>query len=215
MIRVLLVLLGMLSFAPFYAAAQSVTPPSPLAPMGVISPERQLTFEWNAVPGAAWYDLWVSLPSGGSLERWYDGANVCQFKICAVTPGMALEAGVYRWWLQAWSPEGGYSAWSGETRFTVMTFPATPFAPTGTISETQPTLQWYASPNASWYYVWLSDANGHVLDQWFPASQCAAGVCAVAPLTLPPGSYRWWVQAWQQDGGYGAWSSETAFSIAG
>jgi hypothetical protein len=128
---------------------------------------------------------------------------------------MPLRAGVYRWWLQAWSPEGGYGEWGAENSFTVTTFAPTPAAPTGLISETQPTFQWYESAGASWYYLWLSDANGHVLDQWFEASNCAGGMCSVAPLALPPGDYRWWVQAWQAEGGYSPWSEESAFSIAG
>lgn len=215
MIRVLLVslLLSVLPSALF--AAPSMSAPTAISPTGTISPTRQVTFEWNAAVGATWYYLWVSLPDGSSLSQWYDGYNICQFDMCVVTPGMPLYAGVYRWWLQAWSPADTYSEWSAEYRFTVTTFAPTPAAPTGTISETQPTFQWYASPGASWYYVWLSDANGHVLDQWFDAGNCSGGMCSVAPLALPPGEYRWWAQAWQSEGGYSPWSAEAAFTLAG
>ncbi len=223
MIRVLLTLLGVLLFGtqPQINALSpmmtinAVNSPAPIAPTGAITPNRMPTFEWYTAPGATWYHLWVSSPSGNGLERWYDGYNICQFDICAVTPGLPLQAGVYQWWIQAWSPTDGYSVWSSEIQFIVNTFTPTPAAPTGTISAAQPAFQWYESSGASWYYLWISGTNGHVLSEWYPASNCAGGMCTVAPVTLPSGEYRWWIQAWQSEGGYSPWSGESRFTIVG
>jgi len=90
-------------------------------------------------------------------------------------------------------------------------------APTGTISSTSPTFTWNAVPNGEWYYLWISGVNGKVLDQWTSVSSiCSSGVCQITPtLNLPAGSYRWWVQAWGQVAGYGAWSAQGDFTVAG
>jgi len=215
--RVVLVIFAICLFFAVGVNAQGTTAaPTAIAPLGVVSPDRMPTFEWTSIGEGAWYYLWVSSPSGFSVNQWYDGANICQSGICAATPGLVIEAGLYRWWIQAWTPDGGYSAWSSEAQFTVITPIPEPAAPSGTISAAQPAFQWYAAPGASWYYIWLSSDAGHVLDQWFAAGTvCGNGMCSVAPISLPPGNYRWWIQAWQEQGGYGGWSGELAFTIAG
>ncbi len=229
MFRVLFVSLGILLFStlpkatflnsvvfaspPALAADVIATVPTTISPVGMISPGRMVTFEWNTLPDAAWYYLWVSTPSGGRLDRWYDGNHICQLTICAVTPGLPTEAGLYRWWVKAWSPVTGYSEWSSETQYIVTTAAPLLTEPSGLVQTSQPTFQWYASPGATWYYLWLSGPDGFVVSQWFPATNCFAGVCLMSPLLLPPGEYHWWLQAWQDHGGYSPWSTGLAFTI--
>ena len=225
MFRVLCLCLGLLLLPqaaplnnPIFSAPQAVTAesaaPTTLSPTGVITPLRMVTFEWRAQPETVWYYLWVSTPTGGGINQWYEAANICQMEICTVTPGLPLQAGLYRWWVKAWSPLTGYSAWSSETQYIVTTPAPVLMHPSGVVQTAQPNFQWYASPNASWYYLWLSGPNGVVVSQWFPATNCFAGVCVLSTLLLPPGEYRWWVQAWQEHGGYSPWSAPLAFTVA-
>jgi len=56
------------------------------------------------------------------------------------------------------------------------------------------------------------------IQRWFTAAQAGcpsgAGTCFVTPVTaLANGSYRWWIQTWN-DSGYGPWSDAMSFTIA-
>ena len=185
---------------------------TPIAPTGVIA-ANQPTFTWNAVPGASWYYLWVSDWSGHVLDQWYDGWNICAGGVCSVTPPITLRGGGQRWWVQAWSSGGGYGAWSAETAFAVTPSTPTPLTPAGS-TPSPVTFQWSAVSGGAWYYVWLSGEAGKVFDSWFEsAAVCGASTCATTPITLPGGNYRWWVQAWNPEGGYSAWSGQTDFSV--
>ncbi|MBE2268988.1 MAG: hypothetical protein IAE80_12220 [Anaerolinea sp.] len=193
----------------------TVPPAAPTisAPSGVIA-GNQPTYRWNSVPGASWYDLWVSDESGFVLDQWYDGSTICAAGECAVTPPVPLDGGLQRVWVQAWSPYGGYSAWSAEAQFAVAPSAPTPFAPVGTVAP-EVAFQWTPVQGGAWYYVWLSNDAGKVFDTWFSAADhCGGAVCATQLMPLPAGNYRWWVQAWSPYGGYGAWSGQADFSIA-
>jgi len=186
--------------------------PTPTAPLGVIE-GNQATFTWNTVSGAAWYQLWVSDANGHVLDQWYDGFYVCTGGICSVTPPITLEGGLHHYWVQVWSPYGGYSEWSTETFFAVTPSTPTPLAPIGTAGQ-ELAFQWTRVSGGAWYYLWLSNDAGHVFDSWFEAGLvCGESVCATELMQLPAGNYRWWIQAWNPDGGYSAWSGQTDFSI--
>jgi hypothetical protein len=79
----------------------------------------------------------------------------------------------------------------------------------------RPTYQWAAGDGATWYYVWVNDASGTRVRQWFTAAQagCASGVtCTATPaIDLSPGTVTWWVQTWNESG-YGPWSSPSTFA---
>ncbi|MBE2267480.1 MAG: hypothetical protein IAE80_04565 [Anaerolinea sp.] len=189
--------------------------PTLVAPLNVPA-NPQPTFSWNQVQGVTWYYLWVNGPDGYVMDQWYDGWNLCTAGVCSVTPALNLPSGWYTWWVQGWSPSGGYGAWSDAGLFTVA--PATPLiiAPTGTITTPQPAFSWYVAPGADWYYLWIAGDSGHVLDQWYDATAyCAGNTCSITPpLNLPAGDYQWWVLAFDNAGSYGTWSSGTPFTIA-
>lgn len=190
----------------------------PIAPIGTIIPHPQITFTWEGFTGSAWYYLWLDGPTGHVIDQWYDGGLICTSGTCDATLDQSLVGGTYHWWIQMWTPAGGYSAWSQEAVFVVPLSPAAPslIAPLGTVNSNQPTFVWTHSPAVTWFYLWLSDANGRVLDQWFNAYDiCGGGTCQLpAPLMLPNGSYSWWIQGWSPEGSYGAWSAQADFIIA-
>jgi len=97
---------------------------------------------------------------------------------------------------------------------------ATLVAPSGAITNIQPTFSWHEvtgdsqSDAASWYYLWIDGPSGNVFKKWYQTSSlCSAGVCSVTPdLTLAGGAHTWRVQTWN-DGGYGPWSDGMTFSL--
>ena len=125
----------------------------------------------------------------------------------------------HSWWIQGWSPYGGYSPWSAETQFVIALAPSAPVqvSPTGAITQTMPTYTWNAATAATYYYVWVSGPSGYVLDQWVAAaSVCTGTVCSVTPaVSLSSGIHRWWVQAWNPWGGYSAWTGPMIFTVNG
>ncbi|MBE2270201.1 MAG: hypothetical protein IAE80_18325 [Anaerolinea sp.] len=204
---------------PTPTATQVVVPvPTPVAPTGTIVATNP-TFSWTSSLGqGAWYYLWVSGPNGTALEQWYDGFNICTGSNCAVQPTLNLGGGAYTWWIQAWTQQGGYSAWSAGTAFTVDAPPpvAVPTAPTGTITAPNPTFTWTGVASYSWYYLWVSGPTGTTHAQWYESTTaCVGATCSVTPtLNLPGGTYTWWVQLWTPGTGYSPWSDAASFVLA-
>ena len=94
---------------------------------------------------------------------------------------------------------------------------ATLVSPAGAISANAPTYQWNSVPDVTWYYLWVDDATGTRITQWYTAEQagCApgTGMCSVTPTTmLMSGPARWWIRTFSS-GGYGPWSPPTAFTV--
>ena len=198
----------------------NVTPatPTPIAPIGAITTHTP-TFTFSSIASGTWYYLWVSSGPNKIMDQWYSAGSICNDVSCSVTPGLFLETADYTWFIQTWSPFGGYSAWSAGTNFTVAIAPNAPVqvAPTGSILQTKPTYTFNRSAGATWYYVWVSGPSGYVLDQWVEASTvCSGNLCSLTPnVTLVDGVHRWWVQAWNAPGGYSAWTGPMIFNVNG
>jgi hypothetical protein len=193
----------------------ATTIPTPLMPSGIVE-SAPLTFRWTPVGAYAWYYLWISGANGHVLDQWYDGGLVCAANECSATPEIALAGGAYQWWIQGWTPSGGYSAWSAAASFSLPMQAVAPLAPTGSITETQPTFSWQGIAGSSWYYLWIEGSDGHVFDQWYEnTAVCAGDPCAVTPpLSLAGGTYQWWVQSWTPSSGYSPWSAAMTFAVA-
>ncbi|MDZ4771410.1 MAG: alpha-amylase family glycosyl hydrolase [Chloroflexota bacterium] len=191
---------------------------TPIAPTGTIATGMP-RFEFTEVPDAAWYYLWVSGPDGYVMDQWYERGAICAAGVCAVTPGLNLFAGAYRWWIQAWSTTGGYGAWAGAFNFSVnRPLPApTPIAPIVSTSSTPVTYTWNRLPGATWYYLWVSDVRGpKLIDRWYAAADvCVDAICSVTPILAYRigDNYRYWLQAWSETAGYSPWSAETRFTV--
>lgn len=210
---------GQWSSATNFTVDAPVSIAEPIAPIGTLaSNETQPEFSWRGANGSAWYYLWIEGPSGHVFDQWYDSTTItCVGSTCSVRPPLNLVGGTYKWWVQMWTPLGGYAPWSAEAAFVLPLPPAAPTlaAPFGTVTTPAPTFQWSHSPAATWFYLWITGPNGRVLDQWYNAyNVCVNGSCAVTPaLSLTNGSYRWWVQAWSPEGSYGGWSAEGSFIV--
>ena len=175
------------------------------------------TFTWTEALGANWYYLWVSGPDGLVTETWYPADSLCQLGTCSVTPTLNLSPGTYSVWVQHWGPAYLYSLWSAEHQFTMTASPQAPvlLSPSGVITDTAPTFSWGTIPGGSWYYLWLSNADGTlVLEQWYDTTNCTGTTCSVTPpLALADGFYLWWVLGWGQGYAYGPWSAMGDFQV--
>ncbi|MGH9309639.1 MAG: proprotein convertase P-domain-containing protein, partial [Vicinamibacterales bacterium] len=98
-------------------APGAATLKSPLRRMGI-----RPTYEWNAVPSATSYLLWVDDVSGNRLKQWYTTAQAgcASGGACAVTPAIDLNVGAVNWWIRTWS-SAGYGPWSAKGVFTAAT----------------------------------------------------------------------------------------------
>ncbi len=192
-----------------------------VSPSGDIGRTYSPTYTWNKVDTATWYYLWVDGPSGNVIQQWYQSSVICTGGTCAATPTVTLGGGGHTWWVRTWNEEG-YGPWSAAMTFstTVPTPPvaATLVSPSGSAS-TQPTYTWNAvldsaqGDAATWYYLWVNGPSGNVIQQWYEASAvCSGATCSVTPtVSLPIGSYTWWIRTWNATG-YGPWSSGMSFS---
>jgi hypothetical protein len=205
------------------SAFQSITIPGAAAlvsPMGAITnitPE----YVWNAVASATYYQLYVDDSSGTKIQKWYTSAQAgCSSGtgMCSITPSVALAEGSGIWWIQTWN-SSGYGPWSGVS-FTVVS-PDLPgksilISPPGGTRTNTPFFTWNAVSTASWYYLWVDDASGHRMDEWYKGAEagCSSGTgtCSVRPdIALAQGPAKWWVQAWNSNG-YGPWSDGMPFT---
>lgn len=112
---------GAWSNGQMFQVNMGITPPTPTAPLGVIS-DTTPDFQWNGVSGAEWYYVWLSdgTTSAYVTDQWFDAYLVCAGGVCTINTGMTLTEGhTYRWWVMSWSSIAGYSVWSAEQNFTV------------------------------------------------------------------------------------------------
>ena len=91
----------------------SMTAPTPIGPAGSTT-NASPPFSWNAVVGAAHYDLWVDglVPVQAQIIRQQNVSTT------VFTPTIALIKGTYRFWVRAVNGQGETGAWSDPLEFT-------------------------------------------------------------------------------------------------
>jgi hypothetical protein len=203
----------------------TVTPPPPciltlISPSGTIGTVKP-TYTWNACSNTTWYLVYVNDSSGHRFDQWYSAGQAgCSggTGTCSVMPDIALEKGSGKWWVRTWNANG-YGAWSDSLIFNVEPVPpdkAILISPSGAAGSNTPTYTWNAVSNATWYYLWVDDVNGHRIDQWYNGAQggcpSGTGTCSVTPdIALAQGLAKWWIRTWSSNG-FGSWSDSMAFT---
>ena len=194
--------------------------PAPHAPDlsgGAVRP----MFEWSPIGPASWYNVWVQDGNGVFLfSRWYTASSArCSAgwgSGCSIESPMDIPNGG-RWWVLSWN-NNGYGTWSNYKDFTSGPgLPGTPsaVAPLSSSSTTTPLYEWTRVPNASWYYLWIADATGRLIQQWVTAGQANCAVagqtCSYRFNTSVAGSTNWWIRAYNSEG-VGNWSGQANFT---
>jgi M6 family metalloprotease-like protein len=206
---------GTLSVTVTLVPPPSATLISP-SPSTIISSNTP-TYTWNEVPVAEWYHLWVNDSTGNKINQWYEAIDVCSAGTCSVTPTTEV-IGSCQWYIQTYNSTG-FGPWSAPLSFTtpIPTPPvaATLVSPSGSITDTTPTYTWNAVSNSTWYCLYVNDATGNKIQQWYAAGTlgCASGTgtCSITPTTEVIGSCQWWVRTYNTTG-YGPWSAPLSFT---
>ena len=200
------------------------TAPTLVAPVNTATSQTP-TFSWSAVPNATSYYLGVSdARQSGVIKQVYSAAAVgcgAGTGTCSITPAVSLAPGTANWAVVA-SNAAGDGPWSATRSFTVgsplPTTAPTLVAPVNTATSQTPTFSWSAVPNATSYYLGVSDARqSGVIKQVYSAAAlgCGAGTgtCSVTPaVSLAPGTANWAVVA-SNTAGDGPWSATRSFTV--
>jgi hypothetical protein len=186
------------------------------------SPSETITdttppYIWNAVPESSWYYLWVNDSTGTKIQKWYSAVEAgCPSGTgaCSVTPATEV-LGSSQWRIKS-SNSAGYGPWSTDMSFTVRSSgQASLGSPSGTISDPTPTYTWNAVTGATWYQLYVNDAMGNRIKQWYPAADLGCpdgtGTCSITPTLDVVGSCQWWIQTYSR-AGYGPWSTAGSFT---
>lgn len=171
---------------------------------------------WNAVEGAAKYDLWVNNLTTGVAQY------IRRESISRLTPYYdppALPQGSYLAWVRAANGNNEFSAWSSSYLFTVDILPpGTPkiLGPTGpivnlTITTANPTFKWTAVDRAVKYDLWVNNVTTGQFQ--IIRQQNLTETQYVALDNLPQGNYRAWVRGINSANEVGEWSNTYVFTL--
>jgi predicted phage tail protein len=195
--------------APIPVASQ-ITAPMPVT--SSVNPR----IVWNAVAGAARYDLWVNNLTTGVAQY------IRQMNISRLTPYYdppAMPQGSFVAWVRAANGNSEFSPWSTGYSFTVdMLPPSTPkmIGPTGpngslTITTANPTFKWTAADRAAKYDLWVNNVTTG--QSQIIREQNLTGTQYVALTNLTQGNYRAFVRAINSANEVGEWSSTYSFTL--
>ena len=149
-------------------------------------PRTQLTsrptLSWNALPGAAKYDLWVNNLSTGEQVFRQDVTGT------SFTPATDLPMGFYRAWIRGIDAKGNFANWSVLQEALVVPAP-TPIAPLSSTFDRTPTFTWNPVAGAVSYELYVKSQ--------ITGAMVINGISTVdtnfTPATnLTDGTYRWW-----------------------
>ena len=180
--------------------------PTLVSPVGGATVTPPISFQWQTVPGASYYQVQASTdPAFGSLA-YYHGST-------ATTQSWSLTAyGVYYW--RACAYYGTVQGpWSSPASFSYLPPPLYQVkltSPTNGSTAAAPTLKWGAVTGAKSYAVEVATDSGfsHVVIKETDTSTSRAW------LSAPPGTYYWRVYA-IGTGQYGPWSAIWHFTVPG
>jgi uncharacterized repeat protein (TIGR01451 family) len=164
------------------------------------------TLHWNAVPGAATYEVWLTdLSKSGGATRI---SGVEKTNATSMPVPANLELGNYRYWVRAFDSQGKQTSWSSPANLKVETAGKIT-SPTGTISNTTPTITWKSVPGAQRYDVWVVDKAGNL----YVRDQNVTGTSYTPSKQFVNGDYRVWVKPIGPTTS-GTWSPVSAFTVS-
>jgi len=181
-----------------------------LAAPGMIQPgaggtfQRAPTFTWNAIPGAANYDLWVT-------SRTLNRIIIRNQHV----PGNAFKAptdlaiGDYTVWVRAQS--GNYfSPWSAPRHFSVGTAPVILTPANNSSPGNRPEFSWSGITGTERYELWVTNLTTNVRVLYLTNLTTTKFTPTTA---LAAGQYRVWVRAVSTMGEITSWSTAVSFQV--
>lgn len=142
------------------------------------------TFQWNTIPFAASYELFLRTPTGDQM--------IPNISTTSYTPAAALPTGAIQWWIRATGfPGGANSGWSlaGNANTTPQA------VVTGPVSSatTTPNFTWTAVPGSGRYVLYVALANRQGAPLIYLENLHTTSY--TPPTPLASGEYRAWVKA--------------------
>ena len=161
------------------------------------------TLNWAAVPGATQYDVWVNNSTTG-VSQVIRNTTVSATSLAMTTLG----AGAYRAWIRARDNSGANHAWSNPFDFDIQKAPRL-LSPTGSGQPGTPLFSWTPTAGATRYELWVSNqANVRVVTE-----TNITGTSWTPSISLPAGTYRTWIRAFDGTNPATGWSSVLTFTI--
>ena len=183
--------------------------------ISLLSPEGPLfdrtpIFEWDAIPGASRYDLWVNSNAPGFVSQIIRRQAIPGSET-TFEPIQQLGVGEYTAWVRAFDADGLPGDWSVPVEFEISTVdilePLTP-----TIDSTPPFV-WtdlHTAVGADPIYdLWVNQVG--VQSQFI--REIVFDTQFVPTSNLPNGSYDMWVRPLSSTGEAGAWSQRHSFVV--
>ena len=177
---------------------------------GSSTPDTTPTLNWNAVPGAAEYELRIADSQAG-----LDSALLVRVTTgTSHTPTSALaNLQTHYWQVRAKDAGGQYGPWSAGQSLKVEWGAISGQSPADGSStpDTTPTLSWNAVTDAAGYEVQLADSRAGV--EAAPTQSVTGTAYTAASALSFDQTYYWRVRAKDGAGQSGAWSVATAIQI--
>lgn len=177
----------------------------PGSPVGGITVENPVVFEWDTANNAQWYYLYVEMDGAYYFDIWTQDTRYDTY--------WDFDSGSYTWYLQTWG-NGEFGDWSAAAEFQVQGLqpppPATLLGPIDSpdVLLNPPTFQWEPAADAEWYQIRVVQDGSDLFSEWTQATSFTP------QFPLPDGAYEWYIQGWNA-AGLGDWSQPGVFSIPG
>ena len=166
-------------------------------------------FQWQPVPGAVTYEIWVDdRTDGDRKEVWRP--FVFETVHAVWTP---LQEHDYQWQIKARGANGVRGVWSAVHRFRLnVATPARPIfiEPGEGVLVPTPILRWNPVPGAYRYYVLMKNLDTR---QAVIRESAITGESYTSPTAMPAGDYRVWVLAYNEVGEKSEWSEARTFRV--
>ena len=176
---------------------------------GVGTTDTTPSLSWNAVPGAAGYEVQIAASEAGLAS-----AMAVEVSGTSYTPSTALaNKQTHYWRVRAQDGEGQYGAWSSVKSLSVNFGEISGLSPTDGVetTDTTPSLSWNAVPGAAGYEVQIVASEAGLAN----AQAVEVSGTSYTPSTALANkqTHYWRVRAKDGDGQYGAWSEVQSISV--
>lgn len=185
------------------------------APINAVNQtDRTPIFQWEAVEGASYYDLWVNMVGGASqIIRVQDIPHVEGAESITYTDtDTLLFSAVYRWWVRAFNDDGQATNWGTSAEFFVpVPVNTTPAVNQTLVTTNLPRFEWSGVPEFVSYEIWVNN-----LDSGQSRVLNIADIPDTFYQTTEPlenANFRWWVRGVDADGNWSQWGDPTDFGI--
>lgn len=168
---------------------------------------RRPELKWNALPGAAKYEIWLSdtrTPTVATLQ------TTTKDSATTFTPPTNLQAGTYRMWVRGVTADGTKGQWSTADEFSVV--PATTITKISQQFSYRPKFEFTPVPGATAYELWINNLTTPSKPP-IRITTTMANSSFIPAANLASGNYRVWIRAIGSGGKLSEWSAAKDFSV--